>query len=817
MDGGIGIKKLTNLLVAIFILALISGVGAAAEIIVQPGGSIQKAVDNSKPGDVITVKPGTYTENINVNVNSLTIRSASGNPDNTIIKAKNSGANVFLLQGSNIKVTGFKITGATRSGYAGICLSSCSNCIIENNKILSNCYGVYVLRSKGSKISKNTATDNKEYGIVLGGATDNTLSGNKASNNYRGLHVGNSDGNTLTGNTVQNNNVYGLSVCPRSDTNLIYNNYLSDKSVSIRNGIGNAYYTKKTAGANIVGGPYIGGNFWGKPDGTGFSNTAVDNNGDGISDSVYKNIGGSIYSDNLPLVMSKSGKTKPIASFTSDVTSGKLPLTVAFTDKSTGTPTAWKWNFGDGTSSTAKNPTHKYSKVGKYKVTLTVTNSAGSNTATKSNYITVTATSQAPVAEFSASPTSGKAPLNIVFTDKSTGTPTAWKWNFGDGTTSTARNPTHKYYKTGKYTVTMTATNAAGSNTVTKSNYITVTATTTKPIASFTSDVTSGKTPLNVAFKDTSTGTPTAWKWNFGDGTSSTLQNPTHKYSKVGKYKVTLTVTNEAGSNTVTKSNYITVTTGFQDSVAEFSASPTSGNMPLNVAFTDKSTGNPTAWKWNFGDGTSSTAKNPTHKYSKAGKYTVTLTAKNAAGSNTVKKSNYITVTTAATKPVADFWGSQLSGNAPLKVTFKETSKEAPTAWKWDFGDGTYSTEKNPTHTYSKTGTYTVKLTATNEAGSSTKNKANYIKVTTGSKTPVADFWGTPISGKAPLKVTFKETSKGAPTAWKWDFGDGTSSTEKNPTHTYSKTGTYTVKLTATNEAGSSTKNKANYIKVIKI
>ncbi len=250
--------------------------------------------------------------------------------------------------------------------------------------------------------------------------------------------------------------------------------------------------------------------------------------------------------------------------------------------------------------------------------------------------------------------------------------------------------------------------------------------------------------------------------------------------------------------------------------VAEFSASPTSGKAPLNVAFKDTSKGTPTAWKWDFGDGTSSTAKNPTHKYSKAGKYTVTLTAINKAGSNTVKKSNYITVTTAATKPVADFWGSQLSGNAPLKVTFTETSKGSPTAWKWDFGDGTYSTVKNPTHTYSKTGTYTVKLTATNEAGSSTKNKANYIKVTTGSKAPVADFWGSPLSGKAPLKVTFKETSKGSPTSWKWNFGDGKSSTEKSPTHTYSAAGTYTVKLTATNAAGSSTKTKWKYIKVAK-
>ena len=504
----------------------------------------------------------------------------------------------------------------------------------------------------------------------------------------------------------------------------------------------------------------------------------------------------------------------PVASFTSDVTSGKAPLNVVFTDTSTGTPTSWKWDFGDGTSSTAKNPTHKYSKAGKYTVTLTATNAAGSNTVKKSNYITVTTAATKPVAEFSASPTSGKLPLTVAFTDKSTGTPTAWKWDFGDGTSSTAKNPTHKYSKAGKYTVTLTATNAAGSNTVKKSNYITVTTAATKPVAEFSASPTSGKLPLTVAFTDKSTGTPTSWKWDFGDGTSSTAKNPTHKYSKAGKYTVTLTATNAAGSNTVKKSNYITVTTAATKPVAEFSASPTSGKLPLTVAFTDKSTGTPTAWKWDFGDGTSSTAKNPTHKYSKAGKYTVTLTATNAAGSNTVKKSNYITVTTAATKPVADFWGSQLSGNAPLKVTFTETSKGSPTAWKWDFGDGTSSTEKNPTHTYSKTGTYTVKLTATNEAGSSTKNKANYIKVTIGSKAPVADFWGTPISGKAPLKVTFKETSKGSPTSWKWDFGDGTYSTVKSPTHTYSKAGNYTVKLTATNADGSTTKTKYKYIKV---
>jgi len=328
-----------------------------------------------------------------------------------------------------------------------------------------------------------------------------------------------------------------------------------------------------------------------------------------------------------------------------------------------------------------------------------------------------------PVPDFSVSPTSGKAPLTVAFTDESTGTPTKWKWNFGDGSKSYLQNPTHKYSKAGVYTVSLTVKNTHGSNTVTKTDYVKVIA---KPVAVFSASPTSGKTPLNVKFTDTSTGTPAKWKWDFGDGSKSYIQNPIHKYSKAGVYTVSLTVKNTHGSNTIAKTDYIKVVT---KPVAAFSASPISGKYPLNVKFTDKSTGTPTKWKWDFGDGTKSFLQNPTHKYSKAGKYTVTLKVTNAAGINTATKSNYITVTGTSQAPTADFWGWPLSGKAPLKVTFTETSKGSPTSWKWDFGDGKYSTEKSPTHTYSAAGTYTVKLTATNEAGSSTKLKWKYIKV----------------------------------------------------------------------------------------
>ncbi|AKB52358.1 Chitin binding protein [Methanosarcina barkeri str. Wiesmoor] len=167
----------------------------------------------------------------------------------------------------------------------------------------------------------------------------------------------------------------------------------------------------------------------------------------------------------------------PVANFYAKPTSGKVPLTVAFTDTSTGTPTKWRWNFGDGSKSFLQNPKHKYSKAGTYTVNLTVKNAKGKNTVTKTDYIVVISK---PTAAFSASPTSGKAPLTVAFTDKSSGNPTAWKWSFGDGTISREKNPTHQYLQEGKYKITLTVSNAAGKSTTKKINYIKVT-TNTRP------------------------------------------------------------------------------------------------------------------------------------------------------------------------------------------------------------------------------------------------------------------------------------------------------------------------------------------------
>ena len=248
----------------------------------------------------------------------------------------------------------------------------------------------------------------------------------------------------------------------------------------------------------------------------------------------------------------------PTADFVGSPTSGTAPLTVNFTDQSTGSIDSWSWDFGDGGSSTAQNPSHTYSAAGTYTVSLTVTGPGGSDTNTKTDYITVNACI-APTAAFSGSPTSGDAPLTVSFTDESTGSPTSWSWDFGDGGTSTAQNPSHTYSAAGTYTVTLTATNSCGSDDAVRTDYITVNAC-VAPTAAFSGSPTSGNAPLTVSFTDESTGSPTSWSWDFGDGGTSTAQNPSHTYSAAGTYTVTLTATNSCGSDQAVRTDYITVT-----------------------------------------------------------------------------------------------------------------------------------------------------------------------------------------------------------------------------------------------------------------
>ncbi|AKB51197.1 cell surface protein [Methanosarcina barkeri str. Wiesmoor] len=422
-------------------------------------------------------------------------------------------------------------------------------------------------------------------------------------------------------------------------------------------------------------------------------------------------------------------ESAPVANFTANVTTGTAPMTVEFTDISTGSPTGWQWDFNDDgiIDSTEQNPIYTYSTVGNYTVNLTVVNADGNDSEVKTEYIVVSEPLPgAPVANFTATPTSGNAPLTVNFTDQSNGNISSYAWDFdNDGTVdSTEQNPIYTYAAAGTYTVNLTVANANGNDSEVKTEYIKVSSqSSAKPVAEFSANPTSGKTPLKVKFTDTSTGSPTFWFWKFGDGSKSFHQNPVHKYSKAGTYTVNLTVKNAKGKNTVTKTEYIKVIT---KPAANFNSSVTLGKTPLKVKFTDTSTGIPAKWRWDFGDGAKSFLKNPVHKYSKAGTYTVNLTVKNAKGKNTVTKTEYIKV---ITKPAANFSATPTSGKTPLKVKFTDTSTGIPAKWRWDFGDGAKSFHQNPVHKYSKAGTYTVNLTVKNAKGKNTVTKTQYIKV----------------------------------------------------------------------------------------
>ncbi len=209
--------------------------------------------------------------------------------------------------------------------------------------------------------------------------------------------------------------------------------------------------------------------------------------------------------------------------------------------------------------------------------------------------------------------------------------------DFGDDSpASETSNVAHIYTTPGIYTANLTVTNDVSSDSMLQTITVIQPAT---PVASFTSNSTTGLRPLSVAFRDTSTGLPESWEWDFGDGNTSIDHNPVHKYSNIGNYSVKLTVENEKGSDYIQKVNYITALP--RPPAANFSSNVPSG-ISLTVQFNDASTGSPVSWNWNFGDGYTSTEKNPIHTYFSAGIYNVNLVVKNADG--TASKTATITV-----------------------------------------------------------------------------------------------------------------------------------------------------------------------------
>jgi gliding motility-associated-like protein len=495
----------------------------------------------------------------------------------------------------------------------------------------------------------------------------------------------------------------------------------------------------------------------------------------------------------LLLVAVLTNAQVPTANFTAVTSSGCSPLVVDFRDQSTGNPTSWFWDFGNGATSTLRNPSTTYFKEGSYTVKLTVTNAQGSNSLVRTDMITVFGK---PVANFTVDDSTGCFPVRSQFTDLSTAssgtTNTAWFWDFGDGSQSSEQNPMHAYTGSGNFTVTFRVTNDKGCfATFSKPAYIKVSSGVRAAFTNTTAAVC--KPPFSIAFNNTSSGPGNVtYYWDFGDGTTSTAGSPQHVYTTTGNFTVKLAATSTAGcSDTSIKTDLFK----FQN-IASSILAPDGVCVNDTATFKNTSTPSPVSSVWDFGDGSKVTATDTVKVYTTPNTYTVKLY--NNYGYCTDSASKTINI---FPRPKAGFTApSTIHCQPPFTVTFQDQSANG-VSWQWDFGDGSTSTLQNPTHTYTDFGKYTVKLIVTNSSGcTDTLKKDSLIKVVK----PVITIPSLPTKGCIPLTISpvASVVTLDNVTSYLWDFGDGGTSTAARPTHTYTNQGTYDVKLTVTTSTG---------------
>jgi len=492
----------------------------------------------------------------------------------------------------------------------------------------------------------------------------------------------------------------------------------------------------------------------------------------------------------------------PLASFTSNVFTGCAPLSVNFVNMST-QATNYYWDFGNGNTSTLTDPTTVYLTSGFYTVRLIAMNSLTGNrdTLIATNYINVVSN---PTANFTASSTTGCIGSNSISFNNFSINATNYIWDFGDGTFSTQANPTHTYTSTGVYTVKLIARNSFNcTNIYIEPAYITILP---NPAASFTVNQQSSCNVNQVFnFNCTTTGS-IGWQWSFGDGNTSTLQNPSHVYGAQGSYNVTLIVTNPGGcSDTISQPAYINIGASL---VPFFTVNSQTGCPPFNAIF-NCNVPNATSWSWDFGDGVTSTLQNPSHLYINPGSYDITLTVITSSGCNgTVTLPGYIVVDQI---PVPSFTVNTPTGCDPHQTAFNNTSSNG-TTYLWNFGNGNTSTGFNPTNLYITPGTYNVTLTTISTNGCSqsiTQNAAVTVNTVSGTVN------GTPRSGCSPLSVAFVGSSTVASSTFQWNFGNGNTATGQNATNIYAATGNYSVTLIITSPAGcKDTIIRTNYIRI---
>jgi gliding motility-associated-like protein len=469
---------------------------------------------------------------------------------------------------------------------------------------------------------------------------------------------------------------------------------------------------------------------------------------------------------------------------------------VSFTDTSIGDSLSYLWNFGDGQSSTLQNPIHTYSDTGTFIVSLEITGICGSSTAYDTIYVY-----KKPVAEIEPIISNCQA-LTVSYSNKSHDlSPFAtYQWDLGNGFNSSIKNPNDIVFSTeGTYTVSLIVHDTCGIDTA-QVNFVVY----QKPTANFSADTNCAGADIsfvNLSSLDTAYGSIVSYQWSFGDGNSSTLENPKHSYVNHGSFQVQLiAISNHGCSDTITK----TITVKENPSVS-FNVSPNNftcngsslqfnGNATINSSSID-------SFIWNFGDGSTAIGQNTSHGYSSYGNYNVTLKA--VAANGCVAETN---------QSVSDFLPPQanftmdsvcLGTTTHFQNLSSTTNAGSISSYNWDFdNDGTVdATSENPNYTYPSSGTYTAKLHIISQYGcedSMVKSVLIYDPIQ-------ASFsFDTVCAGNATSfnDVSVQSSGNGTIASYLWTFGDGDSSSAQHPDHVFASSGNFQTSLTIQSNYG---------------
>ncbi|MBL7950113.1 MAG: PKD domain-containing protein [Flavobacteriales bacterium] len=475
----------------------------------------------------------------------------------------------------------------------------------------------------------------------------------------------------------------------------------------------------------------------------------------------------------------------PVAAFAHDPVAC-ADVAFPFTNTSTG-GNNYEWNFGDGGSSFIISPQHIFTGTGTFDIRLIVETGAGC----RDTAYSAVDVWDVPVASVVLSTDTGCGPLELSFTNNSTGSGLSYAWEFGGLDGSADEDPAPFTFPPDNeeavtYDVALTVTNVCGQDDVTVPVVVIP-----PPTAEFGPNLNEYCSYAEVPFGNASYGVPSSIEWLFGDGESSTDPGPVVTHSYVAgddplPITVALIATNICGTDTAYRDIII-----LPNQVnAFFNTDPVQGCSPLTVDLTQFSSGD-TTFYWDLGDGNVSEEHDLSWTYTEPGTYTIELFAYGCGFDS------YTTDITVYPAPDMAFTFTPATACVGEPFSFYNGTANVG-GLNWDLGDGTTSSLTDPVHSFEESGTYDVTLTATMIGTACTSSITHQVVV---QPTPQATFTLDPLSGCIDLDVAFDNTSIGGDFS-QWDFGDDNTSSLTDPFHTYSVAGTYTVELVSSSLNG---------------